>query len=159
MDEASDCPSKVSGSVGIGLQLIADFHPTMRSALLPCVAAALSCCWQAEPALEAEARAELSRMFVEVADDSTKLRNVRPVKDSVCGEVSIKAKGRPPVFRLFTYRPDKDAAIDLLPQPQLTADGAQCPVRDDILAICAPTASEREQAELRIARCRLSTPL
>jgi hypothetical protein len=125
-------------------------------AFFTCAATALSCCSPAETALDAEARAELSRMFVEVAADSAKLRNVRRVKDSVCGEVSIEAKGRPPVFRFFTYQPGKDAAIDLPPQPPLTADGAQCPVRDDILAICAPTAPEREQAELRIARCRLS---
>jgi hypothetical protein len=98
-------------------------------------------------------------MFSEASSDTLKLRSVRRVKDSVCGEVSIEAKGRPPVFRLFTYRPGKDAAIDLPQQPQLTADGAQCPVRDDILAICAPTAPEREQAELRMTRCRLSDPL
>jgi hypothetical protein len=41
----------------------------------------------------------------------------------------------------------------------LTADGADCSVRDDILAICAPTASEREQAELRNVRCRMSDTL
>ena len=126
-------------------------------AFFSCAAAALSCCSPAEPILDAEARAELSRMFVEVAADRAKLRNVRRVKDSVCGEVNIEAKGRDPDFRLFTYRPGKDAAIDLPPRPPLRADSAQCPVRDDILAICAPTAREREQAELRMARCRLST--
>ena len=125
-------------------------------AFFACAVAALSCCSPAEPALDAEALGELSRMFVEVTADSAKLRNVRRVKDSVCGEVSIEAKGRPPVFRLFTYRPGKDAAIDLPPRPPLTADGEQCPVRDDILAICAATPTEREQAEHRQLQCRLS---
>lgn len=107
----------------------------------------------------AEARAELSRRYSKASVDTLKVRNVRRLNDAVCGEVSFEAKGRPPIFRLFYYRPEKDAALDLSPGPSLTADGAQCPVRDDILAICAPTPSEREQAELRIARCRFSGPL
>ena len=130
----------------------------LRHIVLPFAAAALSCCSPTEPAQQAEARAELSTMFPELSADDLKLRNVRRVKNSVCGEVSIDAKGRPPIFRLFTYRPGKDAAIDLPQGPPLTADGTQCPVRDEILAICAPTPSEREQAELRGVRCWLSRP-
>jgi hypothetical protein len=121
--------------------------------VLPFAAAALSCCSPTEPAQHAEARVELSRMFPEFSADSLQLRNVRQMGGSVCGEVSVEAKERPPIFRLFTYRPGKDAAIDLPQGSPLTANGEQCPVRDDILAICAATPSEREQAELRGLRC------
>jgi hypothetical protein len=125
----------------------------LRHIVLTLAAATLSCCSPTEPAQYAEARAELSKMFPELSADSLKLRNVQRVGGSVCGEVSIEANERPPIFRLFTYRPGKDAAIDLPQGPQLRANGEQCPVRDDILAICAATPSEREQAELRGLRC------
>jgi len=93
-------------------------------------------------------------MFAEARASSMKLRNVRRVRGSVCGEVSIEATGRPPAFRLFTYRFGREAVLDLPPGPKLAADVAQCPARDQILAICAPTAAEREQAELRVVRCQ-----
>lgn len=127
----------------------------IRTGFLVCASAALSSCSPTEPALDAEARAVLSKRYREASTDTLHVRNVRRSNDAVCGE----GKGRPPYFRLFYYRPGKDAALDLPPGPRLTADGANCSVRDDILAICAPTASEREQAELRNVRCRMSGTL
>ena len=126
----------------------------LRLIVGPFAAASLSCCASPEPAQQAEARAELSRMFPELSAGSIKLRNVRRVRDFVCGEVSNQPAGRPPIFGLFTYRAGKDATIDLPMGPPLTADGERCPVRDDILAICATTLIEREQAELRGLQCR-----
>ena len=130
----------------------------MRIRLLICAPAALSCCSPPEPALDAQARSELASRYREATVDTLKLQNVRRVNDAVCGEASIEARGRPPTFRLFYYRPGKDAAIDLAPGPRMTADGAQCPTRDHILAVCAPTASEREKAELRIVKCQSRGP-
>jgi|ERR671912_835030 hypothetical protein len=130
----------------------------MRTCFLICASAALLSCSSDESALNAEARSELSTRYVEASVDTLKVRNVRRVSDAVCGEVSIEPKEKPPVFRLFYYRPGKDAALDLAPGLPLTADGTQCPIRDHILAICAPTAPEREQAELRMTQCQLSRP-
>ena len=123
-------------------------------AFLPFAAAALSCCSGAEVPQHADARADLTNMFPELSTDTLKLRNVRRVGGSVCGEFSIETKERSPIFRLFTYRRGQDAAIDLTRGPPLTANGERCPVRDDILAICAPTQAEREEAELRRLQCR-----
>ena len=127
----------------------------MRRVILPLSFAVLTCCSVAEHPQQAEARAELSKMFPELSAVTLQLRNVRRVGGSVCGEFSQEPQGRSPVFRLFTYRKGKDAAIDLRQGPSLTATVEECPVRDDILAICAATQSAREEAEIRQQTCRL----
>ena len=126
----------------------------MRHVLLTLAFAGLPCCSAVDDPQQAEARAELTKMFPELSNAALKLRRVRRVEGSVCGEFSNEPEGHSPIFRLFTYRKGKDATIDLRRGAALTTAGG-CPIRDDILAICAPTQSEREEAETRRLQCRL----
>ena len=96
--------------------------------------------------------------YKEVIIMTLKTRNVRKAGDATCGEASFELHGSETGYRPFVYVPNGDS-IFATGGPIALPDAAQCPVTDEILSICAPTAPEREAAELRLARCQLSTPL
>ncbi len=87
-----------------------------------------------------------------------KTRNVRQVGAATCGEASFELHGSETGYRPFVYVPDGESIFafgDAIALP----DAARCPVTDEILSICAPSATEREKAELRHTRCQVSQPL
>jgi hypothetical protein len=87
-----------------------------------------------------------------------KTRNVRQVGSATCGEASFELKGVQSPYRSFVYVPEGDSIFATETAVTL-ADLAQCPLKYEIDAICAPTAAEREAAGLRHTRCEMRTPL
>ena len=96
--------------------------------------------------------------YMEVTVMKLKTRNVRQVGSATCGEASFELNGAQSRYRPFAYVPEGDSIFAT--ETALTlADSAQCPLNDEIQAICAPTAAEREAAGLRHTRCEMRAPL
>jgi hypothetical protein len=96
--------------------------------------------------------------YMEVTIMKLKTRNVRLVGSATCGEASFELNGAQTRYRPFAYVPDGDSIFATEAALGLP-DSARCPVSDEILTICAPTAAEREAAGLRHTRCEMRTPL
>jgi hypothetical protein len=131
----------------------------MRNCLVVCTSAALSACGSDQVTLESQARSWLSNTYGETSIDTLNVRRVRRVNDAVCGEAGIGADEHHLEYRLFYFRSGKEGAFDL-PGPRMRLPGGvQCPVRDEILAVCAATAEEREAAKRRATRCMMKAPI